>query len=224
VGTATLRLDYQEERVAGKRRTGPKRPKPVVRDEKLVVAYYRVSSREQAEGYGLDFQERLCKELAEREGLRIVASFKEIHSAKQQGRPELKKLGEFIAKQQNVGGILAHKLDRTMRNFKDAAWLFEDLKLTPWFVDQRFPNNAQGRFALSIFIANAKYYSENLSDMVKEGHKQKAIAGGTPFKAPHGYIHVGQVGDTPILDPKRIEGLRQLFEDATTGDFTLGTV
>src|SRR5947209_19972304 len=65
----------------------------------------------------------------------------------------------------------------------------------------------------------AKYYSDNLREEVRKGQGEKARQGGTPFHAPHGYLHRPE--KTPTLDPERRAGLRAIFEDAATGQWTL---
>jgi len=191
------------------------------RTEKTVVAYLRVSSREQAEGYSIDAQRRKCRELIEKEGLTLACEpFIEVHSAATKGkRPVFAAMIEFLRKNPSVGGIVAHKIDRLMRNLGDLSVLFEDLEVRPWLVDQDFPDNAQGRLAYNMLGVFAKYYSDNLREEVKKGQLEKARQGGTPFTAPHGYLQ--EKGNTPTINREREEGLRRIFEDAASGRYTL---
>jgi len=191
------------------------------RDQRKVVIYYRVSSREQKEGYSIEAQRRKCLDLLDREGLTLAHEpFEEVHSATKTGkRPKFEEMIAFLRNNPRVGGIVAHKIDRLMRNFGDLSVLFEDLALQPWLVDQRFPNNAQGWLGYNIHAVFAKHYSQNLSEEVKKGQREKARSGGTPFTAPHGYLQSS--GNTPTINPEKREGLHRIFEDAATGRYTL---
>src|ERR1700688_558902 len=138
--------------------TQPKRSDLPADRDRVVVAYCRVSSREQAEGYSIEAQLRLCQELVAREGLKLAHDpFVEVHSAKEEGRPVFKEMLKFLRKDRRVGGVVAHKIDRLGRSLGDLAQLFEDLKLRPWLVDQAFPDNAQGRLAYNMLGVFAKY-------------------------------------------------------------------
>jgi site-specific DNA recombinase len=195
---------------------------PLTSRDRTVVAYCRVSSREQAEGYSIEAQLRLARELVAREGLDLAhAPFVEVHTAKEEGRPVFKEMLAFLAKNPRVGGIVAHEIDRLGRNLGDLAELFENLKLRPWLVDQAFPDNPQGRLAYNMLGVFAKYYSDNLREEVRKGQAEKVRQGGTPFKAPHGYLQCGEAGGVPVLDPERRSTLHRLFEDAATARFTL---
>ena len=181
------------------------------------MVYHRVSSREQAEGYSIDAQREKCEELITRLGLELAHEpFVEVHSAKKRGdRPVFSKMVEFLEQNPHVGGIVAHKIDRLMRNLGDLSTLFEVLDLRPWLVDQDFPNNAQGRLATNMLAVFAKYYSDNLREEVRKGQAQKARQGGTPFGAPHGYVQ--DRGKVPTLDPDRRQELLRIFEEAAHG-------
>src|SRR2546430_147453 len=88
---------------------------PADRD-RTVVVYCRVSSREQAEGYSIEAQLRLCQELVVREKLRLAHDpFVEVHSAKEEGRPVFQEMQKFLRKNLHVGGVVGHKIDRLGR-------------------------------------------------------------------------------------------------------------
>ena len=55
---------------------------------------------------------------------------------------------------------------------------------------------------------------------------QKAKSGGTPYRAPLGYLNVqerveGKTASRVVLDPDRADLVREAFELYATGDFTL---
>jgi DNA invertase Pin-like site-specific DNA recombinase len=76
-----------------------------------VVAYCRVSSREQAEGYSIEAQLRLTRDLIAREGLTLAhPPFVEVHSAKKEGRPVFSEMLAFLKKSIAWGGTSATSL------------------------------------------------------------------------------------------------------------------
>jgi site-specific DNA recombinase len=71
--------------------------------------------------------------------------------------------------------------------------------------------------------------SRNLATEVIKGSVQKAKSGGTPGKAPLGYLNVRQIvngleGRTVELDPDRAHLMRWAFQTYATGDWTIRTL
>ncbi|RMG11042.1 MAG: recombinase family protein [Planctomycetota bacterium] len=150
-----------------------------------MVIYQRVGSREQEEGYSIEAQSRTGHELIRREGLQLAHEpFVEVHSARRAGRPVFERMIAYLRQNPQVGGIVAHKVDRLGRNLGDIAVLFEELQLRPWLVEQSFPDSPEGHLNLSIIAAFAKYFSENLRREILKGQEEKARQGGTGFRAP----------------------------------------
>jgi hypothetical protein len=72
----------------------------------------------------------------------------------------------------------------------------------------------------------AEFYSRNLATEVIKGCVQKAKQGGTPGKAPVGYLNVRQVlngleGRTVEVDPVRGPLMAWAFEAYATGEWTI---
>ena len=116
-----------------------------------VIIWARVSSREQREGYSLDAQVRLCREKAQRLGWNIVREFVLAESARRGA--ERKAFNDMLrwvrknAKGQQIGAILAHKLDRVCRNMRDAVRMQEmedNYGVRAAFVDNEFGSDAAG--------------------------------------------------------------------------------
>jgi len=119
--------------------------------------------------------------------------------------------------------ILAHKLDRLLRNYPDWAKLSElrEGGMEIEFVTGSFPNNAQGQLALGMQVVIAKYYVDNLSEEVKKGLREKLDRGEWPGWAPLGYRNVNKrVEPDPVLAPL----LRRAFEYCATGEYSLATL
>ena len=113
------------------------------------VIWARVSSREQREGYSIDAQLRVTREKASREGWSILREFVVAESAKRGAERvvfnEMLKWAKANARKLKINFILAHKLDRTCRNMRDAVRLQEledtcGIKLA--FVENQFAPGA----------------------------------------------------------------------------------
>ena len=78
-----------------------------------------------------------------------------------------------------------------------------------------------------IMASIAEFYSLNLGQEVTKGMVQKATMGGTPTKAPTGYLnirtadHHGQEIRTIELDPERSDLISYAFNTYAGGDWSL---
>jgi site-specific DNA recombinase len=170
-----------------------------------VIAWARVSSREQKGGYSLDAQMRAIREKAQREGLKIVREFTVAESAKRNAdRAEFEKMLTWVrhnAKRENLRGIICHKLDRACRNMRDVVRLqeMEDLHgVRPMFVDNQFGQGAAGQLSFNVMAAVAQYYSDNLRSEVLKGMNEKVEQGWLPANAPFGYQNLTDDLSEPI--------------------------
>ena len=85
--------------------------------------------------------------------------------------------------------VVAHKLDRLYRNFRDAMTLEEDLGVRARYVVSDIPNTPQGELLRDVNLSVAKYYLSNLREEVKKGMTEKVAQGGWPHLAPMGYLN-----------------------------------
>lgn len=78
-----------------------------------------------------------------------------------------------------------------------------------------------------IMSSIAEFYSKNLATEVTNGLTQKFETGGTPMRAPIGYLNVrardeqGREYRTVEIDPERAPLIRWVFEQYATGDRTV---
>src|SRR5262245_32510680 len=86
----------------------------------LAVSYARVSSKDQdRDGCSIPAQRKLLTEYAERQGIKILAEFKEAETAKEAGRTAFNKMVAFLKETPSCRTILVEKTDRLYRNFRD---------------------------------------------------------------------------------------------------------
>lgn len=81
----------------------------------------------------------------------------------------------------------------------------------------------------AIVAANAEFYSANLAAEARKGLVQKAKSGGTPNRAPIGYLNIrkmieGREIRTVEVDPERAPQVRWAITAYATGAYTLDTL
>ena len=198
---------------------------------KKTIIFARVSSREQEEtGYSLPAQEKLMKEYAQKKNLRVIKIFSISESASGKKQRECFKQMINYVKKNNAKNIICEKVDRLTRNFKDAVlideWLEADLERNLHLVKDSLimhkNSRSQEKLNWGIRIIFAKNYTDNLSEEVKKGHKEKLAQGWLPNKPPLGYIAVGEKGRKTHIQKEPMAGLiRRTFEFYSTADYSL---
>ena len=130
------------------------------------------------------------REYARRENLEILAEFTESKSAKTPGREVF---GEMMTRieRNEANGILAWHPDRLARNSIDGGRVIYAVD-TRKIESLRFPQfwfepTPQGLFMLQVAFGQSKYYSDNLSENIKRGIRQKLRRGEWINHAPFGY-------------------------------------
>lgn len=194
------------------------------------VIYCRVSSKEQEIGYSLDSQQKLLEEYAGKNNFKIEKIYRISESASgRQIRKTFNEMLQYVTKNK-IPIILCEKIDRLTRNPKDAGtvdeWVREDEKRAVHFVKESFVVNGQTKahenLVWNMKVAIAKFYSENLSEEVKKGQKEKISQGWFPTKPPLGYKSIGEEGHrTHIIDEAIAPLIRQMFEWYATGNYSL---
>jgi len=193
-----------------------------------VVAWTRVSSREQREGYSLDAQLRAIRDKAQKEGWKVVKEFSVAESAKREAdRAEFRNMLAWVrqnVKRENLKGIAFHKLDRGARNMRDAVRLQEledECGVKPLFVDNQFGQGAAGQFSFNIMAAVAEFYSPNLRSEVLKGMNEKVEQGWYPARAPYGYLNDTPDRNEPIKPhPERSRIVQRIFELYAQGNLS----
>ncbi|MBN2583671.1 MAG: recombinase family protein [Planctomycetes bacterium] len=192
-----------------------------------VVAWARVSSREQREGYSIDAQLRAMRDKAAKAGWHIVREFVVAESAKRGAdRLAFNQMFKWVkanAKRDKINAIFAHKLDRVCRNMRDAVRLQEledtcGVQLS--FVENQFGPGAAGALSFNVMAAVAQYYSDNLRTEVLKGMDEKVRQGWPTGLAPYGYVNVDNRDEPVIPHPEKSKTVVRIFELYASGQYT----
>jgi site-specific DNA recombinase len=195
------------------------------------IIYTRVSSKEQAdEGYSLESQEKLLQEYSDKLGLDVAKTYKIAETAsKDHVRKIFREVFEYASKQQ-INIILCEKIDRLTRSLKSAGvvddWVREKPERSVHFVKEHFVLNQQTKahdnFVWDMKVAVARFYTNNLSEEVRKGQKEKLEQGGLPYRAPLGYKTIGEKGHKiHVIDPEMAVYVKDMFELYSTGLYSV---
>src|SRR3989344_5185494 len=196
---------------------------------KLIYFKYRRKSSEEEDRQALSIeaQERELSDYAIKCSLEVLDALSpETKSAHKPGREIFNEMLESIERGE-ANAILCWKLDRLARNALDGGkivWLMDEGKLkqidTPY---KTFKNTSDDKFLMSIEFGMSKKYSDDLSDNVKRGIRQKYELGQYPNLAPIGYINMKIDGVINIYpDPERKDLVIRIFVEYATGKYSLG--
>ncbi|MDD3530976.1 MAG: recombinase family protein [Candidatus Pacebacteria bacterium] len=181
--------------------------------------YARKSTEsEERQVLSIDSQIKEMLQLAEREGLEVVAMKRESHSAKETGqRPVFNEIVEEI-KSGKYNGILTWAPDRISRNAGDLgrivdlmdAGCLQDIRT----FSQSFRNNPNEKFLLTILGGQAKLENDNRGINVKRGLRTRVEMGLWPTTPPTGYLTQKNMEKKcqVIVDPERGSIIKKIFE------------
>lgn len=204
------------------------------RTTQIAFIYVRVSTREQArtgggeEGYSIPAQRLACIEKAQQIGADVAEIYIDAgESAKTARRPQLQRMLRDVA-ELHPDYVIVHKIDRLARNRADDIAINMALrKVGTQLVScsEAITDTPSGKFLYNIMADMAQFYSDNLAQEVKKGLTAKAAEGGTPFKAPLGYLHRRDYRDGIQVswvepDPERGPLVSWAFEQYATGEWT----
>jgi site-specific DNA recombinase len=201
------------------------------------ISYIRVSTKDQAtkggepDGLSLPAQ----REAIERRAATAYNTTIRVHfpdkgeSARTSDRPGLQALLEYL-QHHKVDYVFVHKLDRLARN------RYDDIEISMAIqksgaqlvsVTENIDETPSGMLMHGIMSSIAEFYSRNLASEVKKGLAQKARNGGTPGRAPLGYLNVRNVTSegremrTVHVDPERAPLVRMAFELYASGEYSI---
>jgi len=189
--------------------------------------YARKSSEaEERQAMSIEAQIQELTELANREKLVVAETFIESKSAKIPGRKEFARMIEKIHASKDPVGILAWHPDRLARNSIDGGQIIHLVDMTKIcalrFSTFWFEPTPQGLFMLQIAFGQSKYYSDNLSENIKRGNRQKLRRGEYGHKAPLGYVNNPKTRNIePDLAKAKI--VQSFYKDFSEGIYNLET-
>jgi len=183
---------------------------------------YFIYCRKSTEGedrqiLSLPAQQRELDEYAKKESLQVVERFVESASAYKVGRPEFNKMVEKI-QEGKADAILVWQYNRIARNSKDGGEIIYmldsgDLKgiRTPTgFTD----GSGNSKFMLALEFAMSKKSSDDNSESVKRGYREKVLRGWSTRRYP-GYMFVEDLntGEKIIAnDPERFDLIKKALQ------------
>jgi len=166
----------------------------------------------------IDSQIKEMLQLADRDGLEIVAMKRESHSAKETGqRPVFNEIVSEIY-DGKYNSILTWAPDRISRNAGDLGKIVDLMdagKLCEIKTfSQTFTNNPNEKFLLMILGSQAKLENDNRGINVKRGLRTRCEMGLWPGVAPVGYLNQKHIDKKcqVIIDTERAHVIRQMFE------------
>ena len=190
------------------------------------VLYARKSSEDdERQALSINSQVKEMLTLAEHQGIIIIETRTESHSAKYSGqRPAFNHLIQDL-RSDIFDGILTWATDRLSRNAGDLGAIV-DLIDSGMLREirthgQTFTNTPNDKFLLMILGSQAKLENDNLGINVKRGMKTKCELGFRPNMTPIGYIndHYSGKGIKQVfIDKKRAPFVAEAFQRVAHGD------
>jgi site-specific DNA recombinase len=197
------------------------------------VAYIRVSDASQVDGYSLNAQERLFRELCKNKDWEPVNVYREERrSAKHDAiarRPVFRQLLEDAA----IGAfdiVVVHTLNRWARNLRvmpETLGTLAKHNVTLVSITERVDyTTPQGRLIMQVLGGFAEFYSGSLSTHIKKGVEERARTGLHLGGIPFGYQSCKLGGCDPEhsggmhLVPGEAGAVRQVFRRYAKGTTT----
>jgi site-specific DNA recombinase len=189
--------------------------------QKTGIIYVRVSSAEQVQGTSLDMQERLCKEFAERENIKILNLYvEEGESAKTANRTEFQKALAFCSNKKNpVNFFIVHKIDRFARNQADhfaTQAILKKYGTELRSVSEPISNDPVGKAMEGMLAVFAEFDNNVRSARSRSGMVENVRKGIWQSQAPLGYKRLTKGGNL-IVDDEVAPYVRQVFEEYAKG-------
>ncbi|NQX29524.1 recombinase family protein [Microbacteriaceae bacterium VKM Ac-2854] len=203
---------------------------------KVAVIYLRVSTARQAqrgdekEGFSIPAQRDANRKKAQSLGAIVAKEFVDRgESAKTANRPALQTMLEYVREHQ-VDYVVVHKVDRLARNREDDVDIMRQLTAAGVALvsaTESIDQSPSGALLHGIMSSIAEFYSRNLAHEVVKGMTQKVQKGGTPGRAPLGYLNVreldaeGRESRTVRTDPERSAHITWAFHRYAEPDVSL---
>jgi site-specific DNA recombinase len=188
------------------------------------VLYVRVSTDEQANGpLNLKNQEQRCRDYCKQNGLSVLEVFIDPgKSARTTARPAFQQMLSYCkSHRRDVRYVVVQDLSRFARDNGDQADAIVELGKGGIRVRSVYEPNvdetAGGRLAANILGAFNQYFSDSLSEKMRDRTRQALTLGRFPWRAPIGYQNIGgKEGPNIRPDEKRAPLIHRAFELVAT--------
>ena len=202
---------------------------------KRSLIYLRVSSTQQAdndfdvEGFSIPAQRDACQREAAKLGAVVADEYIDRgESGTTAKRPALRAMLDRLQRG-DIDFVIVHKVDRLARSRADDVEIVMAIRKAGAqvvSVTENIDETPSGLLLHGIMSSIAEFYSRNLAAEVMKGTTQKAKNGGTPFRAPLGYLNSRiTVDDREVRvitpDPERAPFIRDAFTLYASGDYSL---
>lgn len=175
--------------------------------------YCRISKTRDEDQTGVDRQERLCREVAERLGLEIIAGYVFVDNNRSAWQRSRKRPGWDALLEAIRAGRVAHVIvyhpDRLMRQPRDLEELLtlsDEHKITlHGQANRRDLSDPDDRFFLRIEVAHACRSSDDTSRRLRDALEDRAREGGAHVspRRPYGYTP----GEEVIVEAEIVRGI-----------------
>lgn len=192
------------------------------------VMYLRVSTPEQADPLNLKNQEDGCRRLAIQRGIAVAeVILGPGESGRTADRPSFVRLLSYCkAHHKRIGYVIVESLSRFARNVADQGAAIAELRENGIALlsvaEPNVDNTAAGRMAAGVHGVFNQYFSDALSEKMKDRSAASVRAGRWPWAAPLGYINDLKLGNGANIkpDPSSAPLVREAFELYATGRYT----
>jgi len=183
--------------------------------EKYFIYARKSSEAKDRQAPSCENQVSVMREVAKREGLKIVKVYEEERSAGILGRPLFQEMMEKIYSG-FADGILCWKLDRLSRNPVDGgavSYALQEgmLRHIRTYEGNYYPDT--NRILIAVELGAASQFIKDLSDNTKRGIKNRVERGWYPSRAPIGYLNYtrSKTENVIIPDDERVATVKRIF-------------
>lgn len=192
------------------------------------VMYLRVSTPEQADPLNLKNQEDGCRKLATQRGIAVAeVILGPGESGRTADRPSFVRLLSYCkSHRKRIGYVIVESLSRFARNVADQGSALAELRENGIALlsvaEPNVDNTAAGRMAAGVHGVFNQYFSDALSEKMKDRSAASVRAGRWPWAAPLGYVNDLNLGNGANIKPDLLSAplVREAFELYATGQYT----
>ena len=187
--------------------------------EKKAVIYCRVSTKKQAkEGNGLESQEAMCREYADRKGYGVVAVFRDDLTGKTADRNGLKELLSFLKAAKKETIVLIDDLNRLARSVRTHYAIRDAISTVGGKLESPRRVYASDPDDDLLEIMEAAFASEHRrknAEQAKDRMRGRLLGGFWVFHAPLGYRYQKSPAGGSVL--VRVEPVASIIGEALNG-------